>query len=113
MPRDLGCGRMAGLSKGSWFKNRSLPSTAQARARVLNILHAHRELELGVLATKAEISLRRAAVIAEGLEREALVHRHCPEPAVIIVRMAATARCGAVHEPPIEMPAPAKGGGRH
>ena len=102
---------MAGLSKGSWFKNRSLPSTAQARARVLNILQAHRELELGVLATKAEVSLRRA--VAEGLEREALVHRHYPDPAVTIVRVAATALCGAVHEPPIEMPAPAKGGGRH
>jgi hypothetical protein len=27
--------------------------------------------------------------------------------------MAATALCGAAHEPPIETPAPAKGGGRH
>ncbi len=105
------CG-MARLSKGSWFKNRSLPSTAQARGRVLNILRAHREMDLRVLATKAEVSLRRAAVIAEGLEREALVHQHCPEPAVTIVRMAAPALRGAAHKPPIETPAPAKGGGR-
>jgi hypothetical protein len=94
--------------KGGWFKNRGLPSTAQARARVLSILRAHREVDVSVLATKAEVSLRRAAVIAEGLEREGVVRTHCPEPGVTIVRLTGA----ATHEPPIATVAPAPGGGR-
>ena len=74
---------------------------------MLSILQAHREMDLSVLATKAEVSLRRAAAIVEGLEREGLVHRHCPERAVTVVPIA------AAHKPPVEPPLPAKGGGRH
>ena len=74
---------------------------------MLSILQAHREMDVGMLATKAEVSLRRAAAIVEGLEREGLVHRHCPEPAVTLVRIV------AAHKPPVETPRPAKGGGRH
>ena len=74
-------------SRASWFKSKSLPSTAQARARVMNLLKAHREMDLGVLSVKSEMTLRRAAAIVEGLEREGVVMRRVPEPGVSIVRM--------------------------
>ena len=81
---------------------------------MLSILQAHREMDLGVLATKAEVSLRRAAAIVEGLERGGLVHRHCPDPEVTLLRITPRAPTGLeAHKPPVETPRPAKGGGRH